>query len=65
MTELIAPAMAFGGLIIASALYYLMVRRRGRDRHRMRADYWDRAMSQARTVERLRSLVDRDRRPPD
>ena len=65
MADLIAPALAFAGLIIASALYYLMVRRRGRDRHLRRADFWDRAMSQARSIERLRHLVERDRHEPE
>jgi len=65
MADLIAPALAFAGLLIASLLYYLMVRRRGRDRHLRRADFWDRATSQARSIERLKHLVERDRHPPE
>jgi hypothetical protein len=64
MPDLIAPALAFAGLLIATAGYYLMVRRRGRDRHRRDADDWDRAMSQARAVRRLEDLGGRDRHPP-
>ena len=44
MPDLIAPALALAGLFIATAGYYLMVRRRGRDRHRRHADDWDRAI---------------------
>ena len=61
MPELIAPTLAFAGMLIATAGYYLMVRRRGRDRHRRHADDWDSAMSQARAVQRLEDLAERDR----
>lgn len=64
MPDLDTPALAFAGLLIATALYLLMIRRRGRDRHRRHADEWDRAMSQARSVQRLERLADQDRQPP-
>lgn len=64
MAELIAPALAFVGLLIATVLYFLMVRRRGDDRRRRRADEWDRMMSQARAVRRLESLQQRDGHRP-
>ena len=64
MPDLIAPALAFAGLLIATAGYSLMVRRRRRERHRGHADDWDSAMSQARAVRRLEDLAERDRHPP-
>jgi uncharacterized membrane protein YdjX (TVP38/TMEM64 family) len=62
MPELIVPALALIGLAIAALLYFLLVRRRGHDRRRQRADAWDRETSQARSIERLRRLEERDRR---
>jgi hypothetical protein len=59
--DLIAPALALAGLVIATALYFFMVRRRGRDRHVRRADSWDREMSQARAIQRLQHMEKRDR----
>lgn len=64
MPDLDTPALAFAGLLIATALYFLLVRRRGRDRHLRDADEWDRAMSQARSVQRLERLADQDRQEP-
>ena len=61
MPDLIAPALAFAGLLIATALYFLLVRRRGRDRHRRHAEGWDSALSQERAVRRLRDLAEQDR----
>lgn len=61
MPELMVPALTLVGLVIAAVLYLFLVRRRGRDRHRRRADDWDRATSQARSIERLRRLEERDR----
>ena len=65
MDDLIAPALAFSGLLIATGLYFLMIRRRGHDRRRRRADQWDREMSQARAVQRFESLTERDRHRPE
>ena len=65
MPELFAPTLAFAGLLIATALYYLMVRRRARARHRRHADGWNRATSQARAVQRFEELAERDRRGHD
>ena len=42
MDDLIAPALAFSGLLIATGLYFLRTRRRGHDRGRRRADQWSR-----------------------
>ena len=64
MAELIAPILAFIGLLIGAGLYFLMVRRRGYDRRRHRADEWDREMSQARAVQRFESLQERERPRP-
>jgi len=65
MHDLIAPALALAGLLIATGLYFLMVRRRGHDRRRRRADQWDREMSQARAVQRFETLEKRDRHRPE
>ena len=62
MQDLIAPALAFAGLLMATALYYLLVRRRGRDRHRRHADDWDSALSQERAVRRFQDLEEQTRR---
>ena len=64
MPELIAPTLAFAGLLIATALYYLTVRRRERARHRRHAEDWDHAMSHARAVQRFQDLEEQDRRGP-
>ena len=61
MPELIVPALAFAGLVIATALYLLLVRRRGHVRHVRRADDWDRQVSQARAIQRLEQLEKEDR----
>ena len=60
MAELTAPAIAFIGLLIATGLYFRLVRRRGYGRRRRRADEWDREMSQARAVQRFESLQKQD-----
>ena len=65
MPELIAPSLAFAGLLIATALYYLMVRRRARARHRRHAEGWDSALSQERAVRRFQDLEEHDRRGHD
>ena len=64
MAELLAPTLAFIGLLIATVLYFLLLRRRGYDRRRRRADEWDREMSQARAVQRLESLQQREGHRP-
>ena len=61
MPELIVPALALVGLVIATALYLLLVRRRGHVRHVRRADDWDREISQARAVQRLEHMEKEDR----
>jgi uncharacterized membrane protein YdjX (TVP38/TMEM64 family) len=61
MPDLTVPAMALAGLLIATALYFLLVRRRGRDRHVRRAEDWDREISQARAVQRLEHMEKEDR----
>ena len=61
MPDLLIPALAFVGLVIATVLYFVMVRRRGRVRHVRRADDWDREISQARAVQRLEHMEKRDR----
>ena len=61
MPELIVPALAFVGLVIATALYLLLVRRRGHVRHVRRADDWDRQISQARAIQRLEHMEKEDR----
>ena len=64
MPELTVAALAFAGLLIATGLYYVTIRRRGYVRHRRRADEWDREMSQARAVQRLQHLDEQDRGGP-
>lgn len=61
MPELIVPALALAGLVIATALYLLLVRRRGHARHVRRADEWDRQVSQARAIQRLEHMEKEDR----
>jgi hypothetical protein len=65
MAELIGPTLALAGLLIATALYYLMVRRRARARHRRHAEAWDSALSQERAVRRFQDLEEEDRRVHD
>ena len=65
MPELLAPSLAVAGLLIATALYYLMVRRRARARHRRHAEGWDSALSQERAVRRFQDLAEQDRRGHD
>ena len=59
--DLILSGLAFVGLILATALYYGMVRRRGALRQRQRAEEWDRALSHARAIRRLQDLERPDR----
>jgi hypothetical protein len=65
MPDLIAPALALAGLLIATALYYLMVRRRALTRHRRHAEGWDSALSQERALRRYRDLEEHDRHGHD
>jgi hypothetical protein len=58
---IIVPALAFAGLVIATVLYFVMVRRRGHVRHVRRADDWDRQVSQARAIQRLEHMEKEDR----
>jgi uncharacterized protein HemX len=64
MPEPLSIVLVLAALVLGAVLYLVVIRRRGRARHRAHADEWDRATSQARAIERLRHLEEADHQQP-